>query len=110
MSAPLPIYVSDVPLSFLASFQLYKEERMKLYVGNLNYQATEDDLTNYFGEFGEVTSARIVQDRETRRSKGFGFVEFGNYDEGKKALEELNGSEFMGRQLRVDEAKEKPRR
>jgi len=72
-----------------------------IYVGNINYQATEEDLKNVFSEYGEVTSVKIINDRETGRSKGFGFVEM----ESEKAIEELDGQEFQGRRLRVNEAR-----
>lgn len=74
-----------------------------IYVGNINYQATEEDLKNVFSEYGEVTSVKIINDRETGRSKGFGFVEMESGAE--KAIEELDGQEFQGRRLRVNEAR-----
>ena len=81
----------------------------KLYVGNLSWSTTDADLTEMFAQFGEVTSARVITDRETGRSRGFGFVELD--DEGsEKAMKELDGQEFQGRNLRVNEAQEKPRR
>jgi len=79
-------------------------KRMKtIYVGNINYQATEEDLKNVFSEYGRVTSVKIINDRETGRSKGFGFVEMENGAE--RAIEELDGKEFQGRRLRVNEAR-----
>jgi RNA recognition motif-containing protein len=81
----------------------------KLYVGNLSWSTTDADLTEMFSQYGEVTSARVITDRETGRSRGFGFVELD--DEGsEKAMKELDGKEFQGRNLRVNEAQEKPRR
>ena len=77
-----------------------------IYVGNINYKATEEDLKNVFLEYGKVTSVKIINDRQTGRSKGFGFVEMESGAE--KAIEELDGKEFQGRKLRVNEAK--PRR
>jgi len=74
-----------------------------IYVGNINYQATEEDLKNVFSEYGEVNSVKIINDRETGRSKGFGFVEMESGAE--KAIEELDGQEFQGRRLRVNEAR-----
>ncbi|MDN5354767.1 MAG: hypothetical protein PWQ09_1523 [Candidatus Cloacimonadota bacterium] len=79
----------------------------KLYVGNLPWKATEEDLTNLFSEYGEVTSARIITDRETGRSRGFGFVEMENAEE---AINNLNETDFMGRTLRVNEARERRNR
>lgn len=81
---------------------------MNLYVGNLNYNTSEEDLQNEFAEFGEVQSAKIITDRFTGRSRGFGFVEMASDDAGRKAMEELNGKEVMGRALIVNEAR--PRR
>jgi RNA recognition motif-containing protein len=78
---------------------------MNIYVGNLNYAATNEDLENLFGEYGAVDSAKVIIDRETRRSKGFGFVEMANDDEGQQAIESLNGTDFMGRPLKVDQSR-----
>jgi RNA recognition motif-containing protein len=78
---------------------------MNIYVGNLNYAATNEDLENLFSEYGAVDSAKVIIDRETRRSKGFGFVEMSNDEEGKQAIESLNGTDFMGRPLKVDQSR-----
>ena len=78
---------------------------MNIYVGNLSYSTTEDDLFALFNNIGGVDSARIITDRETGRSKGFGFVEMGNADEAKAAIEQLNGTDFSGRNITVNEAK-----
>ena len=78
---------------------------MNIYVGNLSWQLSEDDLNTKFAEFGSVDSAKIITDRETGRSKGFGFVEMPNQAEAEKALEELNGHELDGRALKVNESK-----
>ena len=82
---------------------------MKLYVGNLPWSTTDSDLSEMFAEFGAVTSASVITDRETGRSRGFAFVEMDN-DSGKRAMEELNGREVGGRALKVNEANEKPKR
>ncbi|MFP3042879.1 RNA-binding protein [Treponema primitia] len=82
----------------------------KLYVGNLSYNTTEDGLRNLFSEFGSVASSKIVFDRETGNSKGFGFIEMGTDEEASSAIAGTNGREFDGRQLRVNEAMDKPRR
>jgi len=82
----------------------------KLYVGNLSYNTTEDGLKNLFSQFGSVTSAKIIFDRETGNSKGFGFIEMGSDEEAAAAIAGTNGREFDGRQLRVNEAMDKPRR
>ena len=76
----------------------------KIYVGNLSFQATENDLTDLFSQFGEIQSVNIITDRDTGRSKGFGFVEMN--DEGaEKAISALNGTEMNGRALTVNEAR-----
>ncbi|MDR1352473.1 MAG: RNA-binding protein [Treponema sp.] len=82
----------------------------KLYVGNLSYNTTEDGLRNLFSEFGSVASSKIIFNRETGESKGFGFIEMGSDDEAGAAIAGVNGREFDGRQLRVNEAMDKPRR
>lgn len=83
---------------------------MKLYVGNLPYAVSESDLNDMFVEYGNVLSAKIITDRETGRSKGFGFVEFGDKAAGEQAIEALNGKEMKGRALVVNEARpQKPR-
>ncbi len=79
----------------------------KLYVGNLAWGVTDDDLSSLFGEHGAVASAVVISDRETGRSRGFGFVEM--EDGAEKAIEALNGHEFQGRPLRVNEAQSKER-
>lgn len=81
---------------------------MNLYVGNLNYDMSEEDLRTAFAEHGDVTSAKIITDKFTGRSRGFGFVEMGSDDAGKAAMETLNGKDVGGRQLVVNEAR--PRR
>lgn len=75
-----------------------------LYVGNLNFRTEEDALREAFSEFGTVTDARIVFDRDTGRSRGFGFVEMENDEEAKSAEEKMNGADLDGRPLRVNEA------
>ncbi|GMO40153.1 MAG: hypothetical protein Ta2B_19990 [Termitinemataceae bacterium] len=82
----------------------------KLYVGNLSYRTTEDTLRSHFSAFGEVTSVKIINDRETGNSKGFGFVEMANDEAAAAAMEGVNGKEFEGRQLRVNPAMDKPER
>ena len=78
---------------------------MNIYVGNLSFDETEDSLREAFAAHGEVTSARIISDRETGRSRGFGFVEMSNRDEAMAAIAELNGKVLNGRELRVNEAR-----
>lgn len=85
---------------------------MKIYVGNLSYQTTGDDLNSVFSEFGTVDSANIVLDRETNRSRGFGFVEMSNDSEAQNAINALNQCELDGRNLVVNKAEareERPR-
>jgi len=74
-----------------------------IYVGNINYDANAEDLKELFSQYGEVLSAKIINDRETGRSKGFGFIEMESGAE--SAIEELDGKEFQGRRLRVNEAR-----
>ena len=76
---------------------------MKIYVGNLPWRVDDAELTSMFEPFGHVTSASVLMDRETGRSRGFGFVEMGD-DDAKKAISELDGNEIEGRGLRVNEA------
>jgi RNA recognition motif-containing protein len=80
----------------------------KLYVGNLSYNTTEDSLRNLFSGFGSVASAKIIFDRETGNSKGFGFIEMSTDEEASAAIAGTNGREFEGRQIRVNEAMDKP--
>jgi cold-inducible RNA-binding protein len=77
----------------------------KLYVGNLSYQTTEDDLSDAFSAFGEVVSSKIVMDTGTGRSKGFGFVEMKNDEDAEKAITSLNETSFMERTINVSEAR-----
>lgn len=83
---------------------------IKLYVGNLPFSATEQDLATLFERHGEVSSVKIVTDRETGRSRGFAFVEFSNREEGEAAMEALNGHSMGGRPLTVNEARPQERR
>ena len=78
---------------------------MNLYVGNLSYDMSEENLRTEFAEYGEVQSAKIITDKFTGRSRGFGFVEMNSDDEGKKAMEALNGKDCEGRELVVNEAR-----
>lgn len=78
---------------------------MNIYVGNLSYSLTEEKLKDLFGQFGTVTSAKIIIDKMTNKSKGFGFVEMATAADAHAAISELNGKEIDGRQLRVSEAR-----
>jgi len=81
---------------------------VNIYVGNLPFTSTEADLERLFGEYGTVDSAAVITDRDTGRSRGFGFVEMSSADEARRAIEELNGNDMNGRALTVNEAR--PRR
>lgn len=82
--------------------------RMNIYVGNLPFSSTSADLEDLFGQYGQVDSAAVISDRETGRSRGFGFVEMASDDDARRAIEELDGSDLDGRNLKVNEAR--PRR
>jgi len=81
---------------------------MQIYVGNLDYGTTDQSLTDLFSPFGEVVSAKIIKDRDTNRSKGFGFVEMASKNEGIKAISKLDGQDLNGRNIKVNEAQQKP--
>ena len=83
---------------------------MNIYAGNLPYRITEDELRDLFAEYGEVSSAKMVIDRDSGRSKGFGFVEMPDNSQAKTAIEALNGTEVQGRNIVVNEARPKPER
>ncbi|MGR3277607.1 RNA recognition motif domain-containing protein [Acaryochloris marina NIES-2412] len=83
---------------------------MSIYVGNLSYDVTEQDLNTAFAEYGTVKSAKLPTDRETGRMRGFGFVEMSDDAEEAKAIEELDGAEWMGRTLKVNKAKPRENR
>jgi len=78
---------------------------MKLYVGNLSFQTSSEDLQQLFAQAGTVESASVVEDRETGRSRGFGFVEMSSSEEGQAAIQQFNGKEIQGRSLTVNEAR-----
>lgn len=81
-----------------------------IYVGNISFNTTESDLRDAFGEYGEVTKASIVKDRETDRPRGFAFVEMTSSEEGRSAIAALNGKDLGGRNITCNEAKDKPQR
>ncbi len=83
---------------------------MKLYVGNLAFQTSSDDLQQLFSQAGTVESAMVVEDRETGRSRGFGFVEMSSKEEGEAAIAQFNGKEINGRNLNVNEARPRENR
>ena len=78
---------------------------MNIYVGNLNYKVQEEDVKDVFETYGEVTSVKLISDRVTGRAKGFGFVEMSNDQEALDAIENLDGSQLMEREMRVNQAK-----
>ncbi|MDD3473869.1 MAG: RNA-binding protein [Syntrophaceae bacterium] len=80
---------------------------INIYVGNLSFAATEDELKGLFQTYGAVDSAKIISDQFTGRSRGFGFIEMSNREEGLKAIEELDSKDFNGRSLKVNEARPK---
>ena len=82
----------------------------KLYVGNLSFDTSDQDLEAAFGEVGTVESVNIIEDRDTGRSRGFGFVEMSSAEEAQKAISELDGQDLDGRQLKVNEAKPRENR
>ena len=96
----LPSYSSKFPTTIKVKEKMAK----KVFVGNLPFQTTDNDLTDLFSQYGEVESVSIITDRDTGRSKGFGFVAM-NDDSAEKAIAGLNGSDFNGRSLTVNEAK-----
>jgi len=81
---------------------------MKIYVGNLPYKATEEELRAIFEAHGQVVSATIVKDKFSGQSKGFGFIEMGSREEAEEAISKLNGADFGGRRLNVNEARPRP--
>ena len=83
---------------------------MNIYVSGLNYNTGSEDLQELFAEYGEVSSARVITDRETNRSRSFGFVEMTNDEEGQKAIDELNGATYDGNSITVSIAREKRER
>ncbi len=90
------------------TFSPLSRVQMNIYVGNLSYEVKEDELQNLFAEFGTVVSAKIISDRDSGRSKGFGFVEMQDDGEAEAAIEKLNGTEFGDRTLTVNQARPKP--
>ena len=83
---------------------------MNIYVGNLTYGATENDLRNLFGEYGTVTKVSIITDKMTGKSKGFAFVEMENDADGQNAIDELNGADLQGRNLKINLARPREER
>src|SRR5919206_571464 len=112
---PSTATVSPKPIRFAASFLFPQGERYismstKLYVGNLAFQTTSQELQQLFGQAGTVQSASVVEDRDTGRSRGFAFVEMASKEEAASAIEQFNGKEVGGRALKVNEAKPRENR
>lgn len=78
---------------------------MSIYVGNISYEVTQDDIRDVFAEYGVVSNVHVPKDRETGKMRGFAFVEMGNETDEAKAIEELEGAEWMGRTLKVNKAR-----
>lgn len=85
-------------------------QNCKIYVGNLSYSVTEENLKELFSQYGEIKEAVIIKDKFTNRSKGFGFVEYASQEEASKSIEALNGKEHDGRVLKVNEARPRVQR
>ena len=83
---------------------------MNLYISNLSYNISDEDLRQLFADYGEITSAKVIMDRETGRSRGFGFVELADDTLGQKAIDELNGAEYDGKVINVNVAKPREER
>lgn len=83
---------------------------MNIYVGNLSYSVTEDELQSLFGEYGSVTTVSVIKDKYTGQSKGFGFVEMGSQSEGEEAIKQLNGRSISGRAITVNVARPRAER
>jgi RNA recognition motif-containing protein len=88
-------------------FLIKKYFNMNMYISNLGYHTTDDDLKKMFEQFGSVSSAKVITDRETGRSRGFGFVEMSSNDDAQLAMKGLNGKDVEGRQISVSVAREK---
>ncbi len=83
---------------------------MNIYISNLSYGVNDADLNQLFAEYGEIASSKVITDRETGRSRGFGFIEMNNEEEGHKAIEELNGAEYDGKVINVTVARPRTER
>ena len=97
----------SLPVDVVEKHAARNESLKKLYVGNLPFSTTEEDLREMFEQHGPTVSVRVITDRETGRSRGFGFVEFEEESNAEKALQALNGMDMGGRSLRVNEAQDR---
>jgi len=100
----------SLPIDIVELHAARNESLKKLYVGNLSFTTTEEELRELFEQHGSTASVRVITDRETGRSRGFGFVEFEEDGSAEKALQALDGSEVGGRALRVNEAQDRDQR
>ena len=109
--APLPFTLMRVPQALVPRSAFFNAKEnfsfMNIYVGNLSYNTTEDELRQLFAEFGSVDSAKLIMDRDSGQSKGFGFIEMSDNSGGQQAIEGLNGRDINGRALTVNKAKPK---
>jgi len=101
------LYDSEHSQSSTFNFIYFINFTMNIYVGNLNYNVKEEDLQKKLESYGTISSVKLITDRETSRSKGFGFVEMEDDEAAKKAIAELNGTQFEGRTMVVKEARPK---
>ena len=98
------------PVEHIANSRIGAKQMRNIFVGNLDFNTSEDDLHQLFGQFGKVERVALMTDRDTGRSRGFAFVEMTNSDEGEKAINELNGTLLGGRKINVNEARPKVQR
>jgi len=97
------------PISIFTNARPFEQERgVRIYVGNLSYQVTDDELRQAFEAFGQVSSASVIMDKFSGQSKGFGFVEMPSKEEAESAMRSLNGKDLRGRALNVNEARPRP--
>ncbi len=97
-------------LFFLSKHMFTDTKKMNIYIGNLPYSVTEDDLRDVFSQFGQVDSANIITDKFSGRSKGFGFVDMPNDSEAREAIESMNDKDLKGRTIKVNEARPREER
>lgn len=106
-SPPSSQAIQSLPALPFPLKELFKNMATKLYVGNLSFKTTSDDLREHFSQAGTVESASVIEDRETGRSRGFGFVEMATAEDAQAAIEQFNGKDLNGRNLTVNEARPK---
>jgi RNA recognition motif-containing protein len=99
------VYLSEGLIELANIYHLISKTKMNIYVANIPWKASEEQLKQLFAEYGEVSSAKIIMDKVTQRSRGFGFIEMADDTAGRNAVNELNGADFMGKNLVVNEAR-----